>query len=69
MGPQESGILNNSWVPPVNGTLPDVSPISGAGKVHRHYLWIHPCTLTNNDHSYINPTTVFIDPRDNVACC
>ena len=33
MGPQESGILTNSWVPPVNGTLPDVSPISGAGKV------------------------------------
>lgn len=33
MSPGESGILNNSWLPPHNGTLPDVSPISGAGKV------------------------------------
>ena len=30
MGPQESGIHSNSWLPPENGTLPDVS---GAGKV------------------------------------
>lgn len=39
MGPAESGILNNSWLPPHNGTLPDVSPISGAGKVRITLLY------------------------------
>ena len=33
MGPEESGIYNNDWLPPHSGTLPDVSPVSGAGKV------------------------------------
>ena len=33
MGPQESGIHSNDWVPPANGILPDVAPISGPGKV------------------------------------
>ena len=49
MGPQENGILSNSWLPPVNGTLPDVSPISGAGKVYNIiisnvYVHIHSPT-------------------------
>ncbi|CAI8041632.1 hypothetical protein GBAR_LOCUS23124 [Geodia barretti] len=33
MGPQESGIHSNDWVPPANGILPDVAPISGPGKI------------------------------------
>lgn len=37
MGPEESGIQDNSWVPaddnPSNPTLTELPPISGAGKV------------------------------------
>lgn len=39
MGPEESGIQDNSWVPaddnPSNPTLMELPPISGAGKVRR----------------------------------
>lgn len=52
MGPAESGILNNSWLPPHNGTLPGVSPVSGAGKVRITPIYLKVAVFfTWNIHS------------------